>query len=523
MSSKTTKKKKIGVVWDAKGPDVPTGRFTRSVMKGTTRLTVSELEKVKKSRHKTLNLVRAIAGEVEDENERSLLWQLIGSIGYNGQATWNEVMEARTEEKLIALARRGERHIEAGARRERDARNSELRTCSDSVKDYLGFRLDQSFSPFGDATAESVLRRALAVKDPDGVAYSARTVVGLGFEDADLIESTLARSDRLPDGRTTVDASTREKNQRTLRAWFNWEMQKERERASDQKRTPLYHENVFDERGRRYSKPSQKRHQTVREAQESRRFFPEEIRAMQPKADFTFRYAIPVIHCLGLRPGELTHLRWLTDVRPLDGGAGYIIQIQGGRGLEPRCSCLGCKTPAGWAPKNGPREYHLNRSADQIGWIGEACDALDEWVALTKPARNEFLFPSPHDRARAMSNQELNQGIREAGQRAGVAVGKSTTGKRTAHSFRHACSCDLLERGVPHALAATWIGDTLQTFMDTYGRPTPEQMARVTLAGIRNTVQRNAGFPYPTFNRLVESPHFCYTFMVDIGPLFDCR
>jgi integrase len=86
-----------------------------------------------------------------------------------------------------------------------------------------------------------------------------------------------------------------------------------------------------------------------------------------------------------------------------------------------------------------------------------------------------------------MTNHELNKGIRDAGERAGVAVGMSSSGKRTVHSLRQACACELLEHGVPHPLAALWIGDTLQTFMATYGRPTTEQMARITLAGFRKS------------------------------------
>jgi hypothetical protein len=47
----------------------------------------------------------------------------------------------------------------------------------------------------------------------------------------------------------------------------------------------------------------------------------------------------------------------------------------------------------------------------------------------------------------------------------------------------------MLERGVPHPLVAAWIGDTLDVFMRTYGRPDPALIAQVTLAAHRgNTV-----------------------------------
>jgi len=82
-----------------------------------------------------------------------------------------------------------------------------------------------------------------------------------------------------------------------------------------------------------------------------------------------------------------------------------------------------------------------------------------------------------------MSNAELNEGIRVAGEAVGIAVGMSTPGRQTAHSLRHSCASEMLERGVSHERAASWIGDTLEEFMKTYGRPDPHQMARLTLKG----------------------------------------
>lgn len=218
---------------------------------------------------------------------------------------------------------------------------------------------------------------------------------------------------------------------------------------SEQNRARLFHENPFDAREKRYSQPSQNRHQTVQQAQWSKRFWPEEIPLLIRFGHTTLQYSIPVAHRLGLRPGELVHLRWMTDVRPIAGGGGYIVQIQGGRGKDNRCSCRSCGSAKGGAPKNGPREYLLARSADQIEWISPACDALDEWIELTRPTRNDFLFPSAVDSGRAMTNKELNRLVKEAGDRAGIPVGRRAEGSRTAHSFRHACACELLEKGVP--------------------------------------------------------------------------
>lgn len=52
----------------------------------------------------------------------------------------------------------------------------------------------------------------------------------------------------------------------------------------------------------------------------------------------------------------------------------------------------------------------------------------------------------------------------------------------TMHSWRHTCASEMLEIGVPHALAAEWIGDELEEFKKTYGRPKASEVARATLA-----------------------------------------
>jgi integrase len=135
----------------------------------------------------------------------------------------------------------------------------------------------------------------------------------------------------------------------------------------------------------------------------------------------------------------------------------------------------------GRSPKNGPRRYLLDRRLDEIGWITDACDALDRWIALRRPERGDFLFSSYESRDRAWTNQDLNRRLHEIGQRAGVAVGRGTPGNRTFQSFRHACASKLLERGVTHPHVAWWIGNTQEEFIRTYGRPTLDAMTRVTL------------------------------------------
>lgn len=108
----------------------------------------------------------------------------------------------------------------------------------------------------------------------------------------------------------------------------------------------------------------------------------------------------------------------------------------------------------------------------------EACDALDAWSSIRRRGAGEFVFPSPEDWARPLTNNRLNQGLHEIAARAGVVTGLAREGRKTAHSLRHTCASELLEAGVSHPHAAYWIGDTLDEFMATYGRPTDEAMAR---------------------------------------------
>lgn len=325
----------------------------------------------------------------------------------------------------------------------------------------------------------------LALADADGERYEKRRVASLATADADHILSTLAESVRLPEGQQRVEDSTDAKNRRILVAWFAWEIRREKERAEAGGRTPLFFSNPFDLQDRGDSKPVANRFKTVQEKEESRRFFSDEIASLELHGAVHLKFGMPVLHRVGLRPGEFTHLRWSIDVIPLKSGNGYEILIQGGRGPDLRCSCPSCRSRRGWAPKNGPRRNVLDRTVDEIGWIAHACDAIDAWLAMRNPKRGDYLFPSPSDPNRAMSNQELNNAVREAAKSAGIQAGMRSLGKRTAHSLRHACASELLERGVPHPLAALWIGDSLKEFMRTYGKPDAAHMARVTLSQLR--------------------------------------
>ena len=61
-------------------------------------------------------------------------------------------------------------------------------------------------------------------------------------------------------------------------------------------------------------------------------------------------------------------------------------------------------------------------------------------------------------------------------------MGLTVPGRRTAHSPRHPCACEMLELGMADSLVADWIGDNLTEIRRTCGRPDPGRIAAVTLA-----------------------------------------
>jgi integrase len=471
-----------GDEWDVKGKDVPGGRMRRSVMKGLTHTSPKDKATIKSARHAALDRIRAHARAADDARDRDALWSLVARIGYVGHPTWEEVTAARTGSEFLTLAYRGENEAEKTARRDRDATRSDRRTIRHSVAEYLEDRERRGFSAEGQRGVASILRRTMLVEDDRSGAYSDRRLITITTEDARRICNDLARSPNLPDGVEQVEASTQDKNERTLKAWWNWELTREKERARSHNRTALYTDNPFADHSTAYSRPIGGRGQTIEQKEHSRRFNPEECKRLEAGAPLKLKLAIPVLHRLGLRPGELLHLRFGLDVRPLPDGDGYEVLIQGGRGRNPQCVCAACQSAAGWQPKNGPRRYILRRSIDGIGWITPAIDALDTWISLHEPEEGEHLYPSDTNRERFWSNGQLNTALRETGKLCGIEIGKRAPGRRTAHSFRHACASEMLELGVPHALAAEWIGDTLQVFMKTYGRPDPLAVAQATLA-----------------------------------------
>ncbi|MHB1169863.1 MAG: tyrosine-type recombinase/integrase, partial [Longimicrobiales bacterium] len=319
-----------------------------------------------------------------------------------------------------------------------------------------------------------LLRRALIVEDVDGVRYADRRVASLTRTDCNRILDELRTSART--GKRIIK-STRDKNRKILQAWMNYELLREQDRAEDQGRKPLFAINVFSEKSSSYSKPTKDGKRTVADVT-TRRFFPDEMCALISAARGMWYYILVIARRLGLRPGELPHLRWMEDVFSLENGRGYVIDIQGGRTRDVRCGCRQCRSQNGWSPKNGPRRYFLDREHDRFGWITEVCDALDGWLQLRNPSRGDLIFPDPSDWRRAMSNQKLNSGLHDIATRVGIVTGLSERGGRTFHSLRHTCASELLEAGVTHPHAAYWIGDTLDEFTNTYGRPTDEGMVR---------------------------------------------
>lgn len=469
--------------WEARADDVPGERITRSVATGLSDLPENERADVIEERKAALDRLRAAAKAASDEETTETLWALVPRIGKGEDAPgWDRVVAARTFNDFLALAMEAERD---GPSEGADSQltPSSLRTVAASIEEYLKFKKDFAANTYKDS--ESVLRRAVEAPDPKGEleTFGARRLVSVGRSDVQPV------IDSLPT-RGSVRQSTRDDYRKHLKAWWNWELAKEEERAEDQNRKPHFTSNPFVRDKSRYSQPRQGRHQTVAEVQHGRRFYPHEADALLDAADVRARTAFLTCHRLGLRPGELIHLRWVKDVRPLDDADGYEVEIQGGRGRDPRCNCAPCNTEEGWAPKTGPRAYHLQRSHDELGWITPLLDALDNWVVMLDPTPGDFLFPSPDDNTRAWTNQSLNRRLhrladrlRESGELPDFHTGRDSERGLTMHSWRHTCGSRLLELGVPLPLAAEWIGDDLETFKEVYGKPRVEQVAKATLAG----------------------------------------
>lgn len=467
---------RTGKAWDVKGNDVPKGRFSRSLDMGLAGEGEAARNSIRAKRRRALDHLRLLARNA-DEKDRDAYWALIPRIGFAGWPTWDEVMTVRSEADFLELAHR-EIRFEENTPHDREHLGD--RSCAKSVEEYLEFK--EAFADETIATSKSVLRRFLKMPDKQGVKYSERTFSSLTREDARRILKLFSVAVRGKTKGQAVMQSTSDKARRVLTAWGNWELATERHAADDEHRRVRYDKNVFVESDAGFSKPRKDPNKTLDQKNKTRRFFVDEINKILLISDVQLKHAFVIAHRLGLRPGELQHLRYGLDVTRLPGNTGFRIVLEGGRGPDARCGCRQCKGK-GWGPKNGPREYVLNRAYDEIGWITPAIEALETWLLLLNPNDGDFLFPSYGDRHAAWSNQDMNDRLRAVAHDAGVAVGLRSKGQRTFHSVRHSCGSEMLENGVSHPLVATWIGDTLEEFMKTYGRPDAAEMARVTLRG----------------------------------------
>lgn len=474
--------------WEAKASDVPGGRITRSLKQGLAGLSKEDRAAVVEKRADALDRLRAAAGAAPTVQDRDKIWALLPAIGTGpDQPSWEEILSARNYREFLSLAMRSERKAEEtsdGAART----SSELRTVRQSIDEYLAFK--EGFGANTYKNSYSVLTRAKNAPDPKNPGGEERTfgdrrVAGVTRTDGDALVPSLATIPKpLP--------STLHDYRKHLHAWYRWELTKEAERAEEQQRQPAYTLNPFTERRKRYSSPNKERHRPVAEQEHGRRFFHGEATAIIEAAGIRVGTAYLTDYKLGLRPGELTHLRWMTDLSPLENGNGYRVDIQGGesRGMDDRCGCPSCGTPEGWAPKNRSRTYYLDRDLDEIGWITDLCDALDRWVIIRDPAPGDFVFPSSTDNHSAWTDKDLNdklhataKKLRETGEFPSLKTGIHSERKLTMHSWRHSCASRMLELGVPMPLVADWIGDDLETFRKVYARPDPKDIARATLAG----------------------------------------
>ena len=476
--------------WEAKAADVPGGRITRSLRKGFAGLSKAEQRKLAGNRADALDRLRAAAGAAKTEAEREQIWALVSAVGTGeDQPSWEQLVGCQKLRDFLSLAMRAEGSSDYDNPSDAQC-SSELRTVRESITGYLRFKNEDEFSAHTQKNSKTVLLRAVEAPDPKYAGDENRT-----FGDRLVAHITRTDGDALVPSLSTIaqpKTNTLDDYRKHLHAWYSWELTREEERAEEQGRAPLFTANPFTKRESRYSSPNRRRHQTVAEQTDGRRFFPNEIDEIFAAADIRTETAYRMSYRLGLRSGELIHLRWLKDVRPLKNGNGYIIDIQGGesRGMDSRCGCPACRSAKGWAPKNDTRSYHLDRTYDRIGWITALCDALDRWVAMLNPAPGDFLFPSPIDNGRAWTDQNLNarlhaiaRKLREDGTLPTLETGIKSERRLTMHSWRHSCASRMLEIGVPMPLAAEWIGDSLETFKRVYARPEAADIAFATLAG----------------------------------------
>lgn len=473
--------------WDVKATDVPGGRVTRSLSAGLSGLDDEDRAKAVDDRRKALDRLRAAAGAVDDEEDRKAIWGIVPDIATDHGPTWDQVLGARTVRDWLTLALRSE-HNRDGDGDGVGPVSSELRTVSESIEAYLRWKVEREFSPNTIKDDRSVLNRVRNdVVDPQtNEPFGERRIATLTDADGEAILDGLAA---LSDVEGGIEQSTYESYRKDCKKWLNWEIQKERDRAHADDREPFFTRNVFKADESRYSSPDPDRHKTVAEVQHGKRLFPDEADAMMEAAGPREHILFHLCRVLGLRPGEPPHLRYIDDVRPLKEGDGYQVDIQGGRDPDPRCGCTLCNSPKGWAPKNGPRTYILDREMDNIGWITPLCDHLDRWIAMRAPSPGDLLVPSPDGPDQAWSNQDMNRKfhavadeLRENGICPQLVTGRDKPRGLTMHSWRHTCASEMLEWGRPHALAAEWIGDELEEFKKTYGRPDPKEVARATLA-----------------------------------------
>lgn len=473
--------------WEARADDVPGGRVTRSLKQGLAGLSERDRAEVIEKRKAALDRLRAAAAAARTDENREKIWALVPNIGKDeAHPSWDEIVGSSTTRDFLTQAMRSERQREDDG--EAATISSELRTVRQSIDDYLEFK--KRFGANTYKNSESVLRRAGTAPDPknpdeEDRAFGDRRVAGVGRSDDEPLVQSISTIENPKE--TTLDDYRKH-----LHAWFDWELAKEEERAEEQNRSPLFTSNPFVGPDERYSSPNRDRHTTVAAEEQGRRFRPDEADAILQATDVRTRTAFLTCYKLGLRSGELIHLRWMKDIRPLENGDGYRVDIQGGksRASEARCGCRPCGSPDGWAPKTGVRSYHLDRGDDLIDWITELCDALDRWVAILDPSPGDFLFPSPSDNRSAWTNQDLNRKLhgiadrlRDSGRFPDLRTGIRSERQLTMHSWRHSCASMMLDLGVPVPLAAEWIGDRLETFKEVYAAPDIENIARVTLAG----------------------------------------
>lgn len=215
----------------------------------------------------------------------------------------------------------------------------------------------------------------------------------------------------------------------------------------------------------------------------------EQIRELLSEAEPYQRAYLRMLVHLGIRIGELIHVRYGTDLDTDD----WRLQIQT-REAHESCGCSSCQhgDGEGWCPKGRSRHPKKNRSIRTLV-IPERPTGLrqdvEAYLKLHPPEYGDFAFRNPRT-DEVWHPQTLRRDLSRLVDRCdSVEYGSDTAGGLTPHTLRHTAATAMLRNGVPESIVARVLGDTVDTVVETYINLDPED----TATGISRTPEYAPG------------------------------